>query len=555
MDATTPQASPVGPTPGVFTIARNNSTGTPLTVTYTMSGTAVPGLDYAALPGSFVFAATQTTTNISIVPLGNPNPGVTASAIMTINTGPGYTGGDSDIVYIANTNPPAIDISLVRGFMYERLAGDYGLVKLTRRGDINQGPFFVSIVYGGNAVGGTDYVITNTVELDPGYVSTNFQIFPIDNSLLNTSRVVTVSIAGGAGYFVGTNTPVSLTIVDDEVPPETVLWSDNLHSDSSANWAMYYASTNPASSDYSVGWAYDYSGDGIPSAPHSSGDTHGLKMTVNKSGNGGAALNFYPTNHVFSGNYAFRFDMYLIEGSASPTEYALFGINHSGSSTNWFRNNTGGVGPGWTFDGIFFDVEADGAALGDYAVYSSPATNNNPTAQGPGRNASDLTTTFKAPPFAVAGAPGNTYGGSTPSWVDVEVSQVGSVVTLTIDRTMIFSITNATPYVSGNVMLGYDDAYDSVGDPNASVIFANARVILLTAPAITSIQVIGGNAVIDFGDSTSNVAGQFVLQSASTVAGPYADLASSITTLSAGHFRATVPVSGSAQFYRVRKTY
>src|ERR1035437_8461520 len=97
-----------------------------------------------------------------------------------------------------------------------------------------------------------------------------------------------------------------------------------------------------------------------------------------------AALNLYPNGQSFSGDYALRFDMCLIENSTSgQTEYAFFGINHSGTKTNWFRSSaTGftGVDPvGWSFDGLFYDVESDGADLGEYVGYSSP-TPAGPTA-------------------------------------------------------------------------------------------------------------------------------------------------------------------------------
>ena len=160
--------------------------------------------------------------------------------------------------------------------------------------------------------------------------------------------------------------------------------------------------------------------------------------------------------------------MYMIVGQAATTEYTLFGINHSGTKTNWFRNSAGGVPAGWTFDGLFYGVESDAAALGDYVLYSAPTTaGNNPTPLTPGRNASTLAQVFKAPPFAYAGAPANANAAASPSWVDVEVSQINGVVTLRMNKVVIFSYTNATPYTSGNIMLGYTDAYDSIGSPFA----------------------------------------------------------------------------------------
>jgi hypothetical protein len=272
-----------------------------------------------------------------------------------------------------------------------------------------------------------------------------------------------------------------------------------------------------------------------------------------------AALNFYPIGKSFSGNFALRFDMYLIQNSGvATTEYALFGINHSGTKTNWFRNNPGGV-PAPSFDGLFYGVEADGAALGDYVLYSSPTTSgNNPTALTPGRNASTLTQIFKSPPWtpgaAGGGAPANLPFSATPSWADVEISQIGNVVTLKINNTVIFGYTNTTAYTSGNIMLGYTDAYDSIGSGEAGVIYDNVRVIDLNRPIITSIQKAGTNVVIGFTWALDDPTGAFRLQKAPAVAGTYTDDGTAtITKLSPGVYEASTPFTGTNVFFRIKR--
>ena len=55
-----------------FTVVCPNGTNAaPLTVNYSASGTATPGVDYAALPGSVTIPAGMVATNILITPLGN----------------------------------------------------------------------------------------------------------------------------------------------------------------------------------------------------------------------------------------------------------------------------------------------------------------------------------------------------------------------------------------------------------------------------------------------------------------------------------------------------
>ena len=55
-----------------FTVVCPNGTNTaPLTVNYSVGGTATPGVDYVALPGSVTLAAGVIATNIFVTPLGN----------------------------------------------------------------------------------------------------------------------------------------------------------------------------------------------------------------------------------------------------------------------------------------------------------------------------------------------------------------------------------------------------------------------------------------------------------------------------------------------------
>jgi hypothetical protein len=569
VSAPVPNASEAGPTPGMFTLTRTDA-GTPLTVNFTLTGTAINGVDYtnelgAAIPTTVTFDAADTTTNITIIPVDDSIPELTETVILTVAPGSGYVPFGSATVEIADNETPTIDLAPLYGTMYERLTNDYASFKLTRRGNLNADSFDVNFSDSGSAGA---YQPVGTLRFDPGVVSTNLHVHPFDNSTLDGPRSVTISIAPGIGYDIGTNNPVTATIVDDEVPPETVLWSDNLQTDTSANWTLLAGSTNSATLNYATTWAYDYTSDNVPAAPHSGGDTHGLKMTVNKTAGGGSAsLNFYPMGQTFSGNYALRFDMYLAVGnSLFTTELALFGLNHDSAHTNWFKST--GVPAGWVFDGLWCWIEADGARVypgGDYRL-NGAATGTAPALLA-GQYGTNFFATFKSPPwgdyvndpsvYGYAGVPGNAQGiSTTPCWADVELSQIGKVVTLTIDRTVILSYTNTSGAVSGNIMLGYEDPNDSVGPAASSVIYANARVISLSSPVITNIVVNGSNIEIRFVANAGDVPAQFVLQKSAPLAtGAYADTSSTITSLGGGAFKAVKALGTSPTFYRIRKIY
>jgi hypothetical protein len=515
--ATTPNAYEQGQVPGVFTVTRTGGTGFPLPVQFTMTGTATRGAatgyllktNNVTVPGNtIIFPPGSSSLTVSVVPNDDAVPELTQTAIFGVAAAATYNvdpAGPNATVYIVDNDTPELRIVSASTRIYEVSDYDFARVHIQRWGDTNVDLSIdpASWVCTGTAVSNQDYYVTvsNTaVQLPPGTVDLTVSLIgPIDNNLLDGTRPVTVTMNAGTGYTVVSNT-ASINIIDDEVPPEAVLWSDDFHTDTSTNYAVFCASTNGDCSDYNLSWAYDYSGIAIPLAPLSkqSGDTHGVWMTVNKGGGTAAGLNLYPTNQTFSGNYALRFDMFLtVNNSSGTTEYALFGINHSATKTNWFRNSApvgglAGVPAGWQYDGLFYDVEEDAAALGDYVLYTSPATGtmNEPTSLVADW-AYNYPQTLKAPPFAYTGAPANVYGGTTPTWVQVEVSQVNDLVTLKINKTTFLTYQNTTSYKSGHIMLGYCDGYDSLGTAGASVIYANARVVAMP-PSITSIVPVGG---------------------------------------------------------------
>ncbi len=549
-------ASEQGPTTGVFTLTRT-AVGAPLTVTYTLSGTAISNADYTISPaGSVTFAAADATTNVTLTPIDDATPEVTETATLTLNDGIDYIGSGAATVTIADNESPQLTITNVSTQVYER-TNDHATFRITRLGNTNTA-FSVNLSFSGSATANVDYYAeVPTVGL--GNESVTFKVHPIDDALVETNETVICSLAaaGGGEYTIGSpSTAGAVTIVNATLPPETVLFSDNFDTDTSSNWTQRFGSTN-GFEDFTFTFNYDYSLDSIPSAPHSTnGTTRGLKMTVNKLDStplGAAGINFYPNGQNFSGDYALRFDMYLIDaGGNNATEGALFGINHSGTKTNWFRLSGGGPPPGLTFDGLFFDVLADNqSSVNSYALWSLPLTGNNPTKQT-FTSFTGLTGIFKAPPWAVAGLPSNLIPSTNSIWADVEASQINNVMTLKVNGTQILSYTNTGGTTSGNIMMGYDDPFDSIGLSSSAVIYDNVRVVRILPYRITSVVKSGGSILIDF--TSSDTASSFRLQSSATVDGTYADdISATITQPSTGTFHVVVSAPTDFRYYRIRR--
>ena len=72
------------PYPAAFTFRRTGGTNLPLTVYYSLSGTASNGVDYAALPGAVTIPAGQWTATVPVVPLDDNLVEPTESVILTL---------------------------------------------------------------------------------------------------------------------------------------------------------------------------------------------------------------------------------------------------------------------------------------------------------------------------------------------------------------------------------------------------------------------------------------------------------------------------------------
>jgi hypothetical protein len=499
VEATTPTTKEGSGAPAVFTLIRS-APGDPLTIHYTMSGTASNGGDYTLLSGSVTFDASATSTNIYVEAIDDALSELTETVVFNITPNAGYVSGGSATVTIEDNDPNVLQLSSIGSQMYER-NNDYCSMRISRLGDLQAEAYPVNFAFTGSA-DNTDFFLPAPVVMAPGITSTNFILSPIEDAVYENTETVICSIAAATAveYTIGSPNTVTNTIVNATLPPESLLFSDDFDIDSTTAWTIYATETNGPTADYSLAFAYDYGGLGIPPSPHGGGSTLGLLMTVNKSdlNAAAAALNVYPIGQSFSGNFALRFDMYLssVPGTQIATEHALCGINHSGNMTNWFRNGPGGISTAtWGFDGIFCGIGADasGSAPGDYGFFSSP-TNSSATATNLATAAATKFSTneFKQPPYSVAGAPANNPSATvlTPIWTDVEISKIGNVITLWINNTKILIYTNTTPYTSGNIMLGYDDAYDSIGAVTSYVVYDNVRVVSVSPPMI-SVQPVG----------------------------------------------------------------
>jgi hypothetical protein len=106
--ATDATSSEAGDT-GTYTIARSAPSASPLTVNYTMSGTATNGTDYSALSGTATIPADQASVTVTLTPIDDASYEGTETATLTIAAGEGYTPGTPNSADITITDNETIN--------------------------------------------------------------------------------------------------------------------------------------------------------------------------------------------------------------------------------------------------------------------------------------------------------------------------------------------------------------------------------------------------------------------------------------------------------------
>jgi hypothetical protein len=276
------------------------------------------------------------------------------------------------------------------------------------------------------------------------------------------------------------------------------LFTENFDVDPTASWTVNNNGIGTNAADF----FFDYSTVGIPPAPNSGGTTRGLKIGANLGpapATGIPGISVSPTGESFTGDYTLQFDWWhnfigpLDVGATGSTMLSTYGVLSSGTSPNLAG----------AADSVFFAATGDGQSSADYRIYSSqvptshliPDPGGFATYAAGDRNASAALYTGLFP--AGATAPGSqaaiaTQSGMTSAgaagfrWHDVKITKSGSVVTWTVNGTLLGTIDTAgftTPTSGTNILFGHSDTNSST-NPDA------AAMALLAFTLIDNVRVI-----------------------------------------------------------------
>ena len=228
LTASDPTASESGGDYGAFTLTRSGDTNGTLSVSYTISGTASNGVDYQFLSGNTNFAPGVTNLVLAVIPIDDLQPEPAETVILTLNPSAAYViaGTNTAAVTIADDNDPSeATVAATGPLAFESPVSMAGTFTISRaQGDTNSS-VSVQLAFSGTASNGLDYVAsaTNSILFGPGVLSRTVAITPVNDSLLEGSETVTLTLLPGAGYTVGAASAATITIFDDESAPTASL--------------------------------------------------------------------------------------------------------------------------------------------------------------------------------------------------------------------------------------------------------------------------------------------------------------------------------------------
>lgn len=200
-----------------ITVQRVGSLTAPLTVNYAVSGTALSGADFTALPGSLVIPAGAASAGITITATNDTVTEGDESVALTLLGSANYNVGlpGAGVVTIQDNEIPTITITATDATATEGGA-DNGTFSIAR-GTATTGNLTVFLAASGQALPGEDYAdLPASVSIPAGSTNVTLSIAPVDDTLNEADEKVTLTLAASSNYNLGTTGPISVTIKDND---------------------------------------------------------------------------------------------------------------------------------------------------------------------------------------------------------------------------------------------------------------------------------------------------------------------------------------------------
>ena len=216
-----------GTTNLVFTFSRTGRTTNPLTVNYTVSGSATLGTDFTGISSTpatktITFAAGSATAIVTVDPTADTEVEANETVGLRLASGTGYTLGTTATVSgtITNDDLPVISLAVSPDATPED--GTANLLYIFTRTGVTTNALTVNYTVGGTATIGADYTgiatagTTKTISFAAGSSTAAIKVDPTADTTVEADESVVLTLAPGTGYTIGAFATAAASILSDD---------------------------------------------------------------------------------------------------------------------------------------------------------------------------------------------------------------------------------------------------------------------------------------------------------------------------------------------------
>ncbi len=234
-----------------YTVTRSLNLASPTLVNLSLGGTATNGTDYLGAPATINIPAGAMTATFNIDPVADTVVEPDETVTFVVSAGTGYIVGatPSATGTIRNDDFPSATISVAPAAVPED-----GVANLVYTVTLNPAPLVatnVNYTISGTASNGTDYTtISSPVAITAGNPTGTITVNPTADGVNEPDETVTLTLASGSGYVVGTTNSATGTIQNDDDPcalfsfPYTLAGADNTARVANLRQAIQCANAN-----------------------------------------------------------------------------------------------------------------------------------------------------------------------------------------------------------------------------------------------------------------------------------------------------------------------
>jgi hypothetical protein len=253
--------------PAILTVTRTGDLSAPLTVAYTVTGTANPWRwDYTALPGSVKVPALARSATIAIVALSDSEVEADETVIVTLGSGAGYAIGipNAATATIRSSVRPPVDppVRPIAAFAAAKSdaredAGSAKIeVKLSRSTTVETRIGYAAT--GGTATAGADFTAVSGDLIFPASSTVQTITIPVVNDAINDpSETIVLSLARPVGLDLGSPLTHTVTLKESSILLRVDALADTIFENDATGTAFRFSRTGEAEADltFSLQWS------------------------------------------------------------------------------------------------------------------------------------------------------------------------------------------------------------------------------------------------------------------------------------------------------------